>query len=157
MSRNISEAHIRAANAQETDECWCPLIVIDHGSLDEPLRFTNVGGDVEHNGDTYRHFPFNIVIFQDDEDAQPQARLVIDNVSREIVAAVRALRPAPTVKIMVVLASDPDVIELEYPPLPLSNLTYDVFTVEGIISAEDFTGEPIPGGKFTPAAFPGLF
>lgn len=157
MSRNLSEAHIRAANAAQTDECWCTLIVIEHASLAEPLRFTNVGAAIESNGHTYHHFPFDITLFSDDEESHPYARLVIDNTSREIVAEVRKLRPEPTVQISVVLASNPDVVELEYPALPLSNLTYDLHTVEGIISAEDFTGEPVPGGRITPAAFPGLF
>lgn len=157
MSRNLSETHVRAGNARAKDEVWVPLIVIDHPSLDEPLRFTNVGKSIESNGETYSHFPFDIILPDDSEDGHPRARLIIDNTTRAIMATVRSMRPEPTVKISVVLASAPDVVEIELPPLPLRNLSYDVHMIEGEIAAEDYTGEPYPAGRFTPSGFPGMF
>lgn len=157
MSRNLSDAHIRAANAPDTGECWCTLLVINHASLEEPLRFNNAGADIVSNGETYFHYPFNVVLFQDDEEAQPTARLQIDNIQRDVIETIRTLRPEPEIKISVVLASNPDAVELAYPFIPLKNISYDEFLIQGVISAEDFTGEPFPGDRMVPSAFPGLF
>lgn len=157
MSRNLSDAHIRAANAPDTGECWCTLLSINHASLEEPLNFTNVGEDVVSNGVTFSDYPFTVKIFNDDEEAQPTAQLMIDNVQRDIIDKIRTLRPEPSVKISVVLASDLDTAELEYPYIPLKNITYDDFLIKGTISAEDFTGEPYPADKMVPSSFPGLF
>lgn len=157
MSRNLSDRHRRSANARETDDCWVSLLVIEHASLEEPLRFNNSGAEIVSNGEVYSPFPFMLLLPEDSEESVGQARLTIDNTSREIMATIRGLRPEPLITVSVVIAETPDVVEIQLPPLPLKNISYDDFMVEGQIAAEDYAGEPFPAGKFTPADFPGMF
>lgn len=157
MSRAVSDASKAELFAQETDACFAYLLVIEHPSLEEPLRFNDSGEDIVSNGETYSAFPFELSLPDDDENAAPRAKLRIDNTTREIVATIRTLRPAPTAHFMVIRTDDPDVIEAEFPDFKLSNVTYDVNVVEADLTVEYFTAEPYPGDTFNPADFPGIF
>ena len=55
------------------------------------------------------------------------------------------------------LASQPDVVEIEFPSLQITAARYDAGTVGGTASIEPILDEPFSQMKFTPAAFPGLF
>lgn len=157
MSRDISDGSKAALFAQETDAEFVRLLVIEHESLEEALRFNDSGVDIISNEQTYSAFPFELTLPDDDENAAPVARLRIDNTSREIVATLRTLRPAPIVHFMVIRSDDPDVIEAEFPEFRLSNVKYDVNVVEADLTVEYFTAEPYPGDTFNPADFPGIF
>jgi len=146
-----------SAFAQETDEVWLVLVTIDHADLSQPIRVVNNTEDVTSGGDTYVAFPFDITLPDAREDAPPRARLVIDNVSREIAEAIRTISSAPSVTLEVIRAADPDTIEISWPFFKLRNVKWDVGKVSGDLTLEDFTSEPYPAGIFSPASFPGLF
>jgi len=102
--------------------------------------------------------PFQIQLPSDEAGSPPSARLEIDNISREIVAAIRtATGSAPAVKIEVVRLLDQDAIELTFPLLNLRNVRADVAKVSGDLFSEDLMTDPYPNDKFTPGFFPGLF
>lgn len=145
-----------SAFAQETDEVWLVLITIDHDDLSQAIRVVNNTEDVTSRGDTYTAFPFDITLPDAREDAPPRARLVIDNVSREIAEAVRSISSAASVTLEVIRAADPDVVERSWPFFKLRNVKWDVGKVSGDLTLEDFTSEPYPAGIFSPASFPGL-
>ena len=153
----MTTALTTSAFAQDTDEVWLVLITIDHDDLAQPIRVVNNTEDITSNGETFVGFPFDITLPDAREDAPPRARLVIDNVSREIAQAVRTITSAPTVTIEVVRAGDPDTVEQSWPFFKLRNVKWDVAQVSGDLTLEDFTREPYPAGIFSPASFPGLF
>lgn len=157
MSRNLSAAMIAAVNAAETDECAIPLITITHPDLAEPINLNNVGAEVVSNGVTYSPFPFDIVIPQDDEESVPRMTLTIDNTDQTIMAQLRPLNDSAMVTFRLVLSSDPDHVEIQYPPIPLKDITANVFDITAVISAEDYTAEPFPGDNFSPNSFPAIF
>ncbi len=102
--------------------------------------------------------PFGIILPTDEAGSPPSARLSIDNVSREIIAAVRtATGAAPTVQIEVVRILDNDAVELTFPPLNLRNVRGVADKVTGDLFSEDLQTEPYPADRFTPGSFPGLF
>lgn len=146
-----------SAFAQDTDEVWLVLVTIDHDDLIEPIRVVNNTEDVLSGGDTYIAFPFDVTLPDAREDAPPRARLIIDNVSREIGEAIRTITSAPGVTLEVVRAADPDTIEISWPFFKLRNVKWDAGKVSGDLSLEDFTSEPYPAGIFSPASFPSAF
>jgi len=155
--RNTSLTFRQAVYGQETDEVFIVLLEISHEDLDSPIRVCNNDSNIESNGDTYIAYPFNITLPEDSADDFPQARITIDNVSQDLTAAIRTIQTPPTVRIMVVLASDPDTIEVDLPGFIMTNISYDAKTITGTISVENFMSEPFPGDLFTPTRFPGLF
>ena len=158
MSRSLSSTFMQAALAQDTDEVPIVLITIDHDEiLDGPLRFSSDGVDTTSRGNTYYSYPFELTLPQDDADQLPRARLRIDNIAREIVQGIREISSAPEVMFEIVLASDPDTVEMSMPDFKLKNAGWDSLVVEGELTVEDFADEPYPADKFTPAEFPGMF
>ena len=157
MSRNVSAELKQAVYAQETTQEFIVLIALSHPDLSTAIRVNSSGADIVSNSETFVAFPFEVVLPDDIDDRPPRAKLRIDNISREIVLAVRTLSSAPFVNIQIVMASSPDTIEAEFLDFRLSNITYDQLTVEGDLTLEEFIGEPYPARVFSPADFPGLF
>ncbi|MFH1158915.1 MAG: DUF1833 family protein [Pseudomonadota bacterium] len=157
MSRNVSAELKQAVYAQETTEAFIVLVTLSHPDLATPIRVNSSGQEVISNGDLFVAFPFEVILPDDVDDRPPRARLSIDNVSREIVLAIRTISSAPFVTIQIVMASSPSTIEAAFPDFRLANITYDQLTVEGDLTLEEFIGEPYPARVFSPADFPGLF
>ena len=157
MSRNVSAELKQAVYAQETEREFVVLITLSHPDLSTPIRVNSSGANLDSNGETFIAFPFEVVLPDDVDDRPPRAKLRIDNISREIVLAIRTISSAPFVNIQIVMASSPNTIEAEFLDFRLSNITYDQLTVEGDLTLEEFIGEPYPARVFSPADFPGLF
>ena len=157
MSRNTSLTFREAVYGSETGEAFLILLELTNPGLSQPIRVTSNSVDTVHNGDTYVAFPFEIELPDDTDEGPPTAQLRIDNVSREIVQAIRTVQTAVDVDIKIVLGSDPDTVEAEFADFQLRDVKYDALVVEGSLNIETFAQEPFPAGKFDPARFPGLF
>lgn len=157
MSRVISSLSRQSLYAGETGDAFLVLLTLSHASLAEPIRVTSDAVDTLSRGDSFIAFPFEISLPDDEDRRPPRARLVIDNIDRRIVQAVRSLSSAPSVLIEIVRAADPDTVEARFVDFKLANVTYDSSVVEGDLTVEDFTAEPFPSASFSPSLFPGLF
>lgn len=157
MSR-VTSAELKAAVfAQETDEQFIVLLTLDHADLDAPIRVNSSGEDIISRGDTFVAYPFSIVLPDDVEDRPPRAKLQIDNIDRVIVQTIRTITSAPTITIEIVRAADLDTVEASFADFRMQKVTYDVNTVQGELTLEEFITEPYPARVFSPADFPGLF
>lgn len=154
--RNLSPVAVASMMAQETGEVWLVLLTIEHGALSEPIRVVNNLEDIASNGNNFIGCPFEIELPGQDTQRASAARLRIDNVDREIVNSVRAITTPAEVTIQIILASQPDTIEVQYDGLVLRNVQWDGAFVTGDLVAEDIFSEPICT-MMTPSAFPGLF
>jgi len=157
MSNTVSDTFKKEVFKQETGECFILLLTIDHVDLEDPIRTSSDGVDTVSRGETFVSFPFEISLPSDSDESPPESKIVIDNVDREIVQALRSISSAPSVLMEIILASDPETVEIDWPDFELINVDYDALTVEGILTQERFTAEPYPYLKFTPGNFPGLF
>lgn len=164
--RTLSNAAKAALYAQSTDEAFIILVTINHSTFTDPVRVASdplellpVAGvrGVISRGEEFVFLPFNIELPAQDDSGVAKARLSVDNISREIVAAVRTATSALSINIEIVLASDPDTVEVSIEDFRLDRVTYDALTVSGDISVEYFDLEPFPARRFTPSDFPGLF
>lgn len=157
MSRPISLSARQALFSSGTGEAFLVLLTLDHSSMTAPIRVTSDAVETISRGDSFIAFPFDLLIPDDTENASPRARLIIDNVDRAIVAAIRNITSAPSILIEIVQASNPDTVEASFPDFKLTNVNYDALTVSGDLTVEDFTAEPWPCAIFSPANFPGMF
>jgi hypothetical protein len=156
MARTLSSLAVASQNAQDTNEVWLVLLTVDHAELGGPLRFVNNNENITSNGEVFYAFPFTIVLPAQDSQSPANCALRIDNVDRTIVASLRNLTSAPTVRIDVILASAPNVLEISLPDMKLTAARYDVNVIEGEITPEPLLIEPITL-NMTPSRFPGMF
>jgi hypothetical protein len=161
MSRDTSLIFRQAINAVETDQVFVTMLEIADTALVNPapaIRVCNDSVDTSGPGGyTYLSYNFDVKLPDDTDDSAPTCKIVIDNIARELTEGIRNLTTPPLIKIMVVLASTPTVIEAQYTDFKLTNITYDALTIEGNISIEDYASEPFPGDSFIPSTCPGLF
>lgn len=132
------------------------LLTIDHDDLAEPIRVVNNKENVTSSGDVFVAFPFQITLPDANEDSPPKSKLIIDNVSREIGQAIRAISTPPSLTIQVVRQETPNVVEVEFVGMYLTNVTYDALQVAADLAFEDLTREPYPAYTFSPANFRGI-
>ena len=157
MSRPITLVSKQAIHAQETDKVFLVLLTINHTDLASSIRVVNNTQDIVSNGDTYIGFPFSIELPRDSDNFQIEAKLAIDNVDRQIVAAVRTITSAADVTLEIIRSDTPDVIEASFANFKLKNVSYNALTVSGTLVFERFDREPYPVDRITPNNFPGVF
>ncbi len=157
MSRMVSSLTRQALYASETAEVFLILLTLNHESLSVPIRVTSDSIETTSRENTFVAFPFELVLPDDQDNASPRAKLVIDNIDRQIVQAIRTMSSAPKVLIEIVRAESPDTVEAQFVDFKLTDVFYDAHHVEGVLTIEDFTAEPFPAATFSPSLFPGLF
>lgn len=166
MSRPVTNNFRRAAFAQTTKEAVICLLTISDDSFPDDIRLTDdpfellptaqVRGVVSR-GDEYVFVPFGFELPAQNDTGVSRAKLNVDNVSREIVQAVRRASSSLRVKIELVLSSSVDVVEFVNDDFKLERVTYDALIVQGELSMEYFDLEPFPAKRFTATDFPGMF
>lgn len=167
MSRTLSLTLRTAVNAEHTGEVVVFLLTVEHTSLVDPLRFSSdpterldddplVYGTTSR-GEEYTFLPMSVVMPEDSAEAPPAMRIVLDNVSRELIPLLRSISTPPQVTVELVLASAPDSVEVTWPEFDLVNITYDAQQISADLAITSFATEPYPAGTFSPAHFPGLF
>ncbi len=157
MSRNITATTRQAIYGSETGEVFIILLTLTHPSLSAPIRISSDSVDTNSRGEVFVAYPFDLTLPDDEESRATRARLVIDNVDRQIIAALRGVTTAPVVLMEIVRAAEPDVVEAVFSDFRLTNVTYDSQQIEADLGIEDFTAEPYPAASFSPSLFPGIF
>lgn len=166
MSRAVSNTLKAAVFEQETSEAFIILIKIEHDDLAEDILIssdptetltTGVKGTTS-NSLEYVQLPFQLTLQEQTENLLARAKLTIDNIDRSIITAIRtATNNPPIVTISIVLASDPDTVEISIPNLRLNNIKATASTVEGELQPQIIQGEQFPIDTFNQADFPGVF
>lgn len=146
-----------SAFSQDTGDVWLPLLTISHPDISPSIRVVFNTQAITSRGNEFLPFPFDVRLPTEQDDAPSRARLVIDNVSREIAQAVRTIRTPPSVLIEIIRADAPDTVEMSWPNFWLRNVKWNAQQVSGELVLEDLVDEPYPSGTFTPASFPALF
>lgn len=154
--RVLSPAAVASLTTENTEEVWLVLLTIDHPTLASPIFLANNNEDVVSVGDRYIGLPFSIELPGEDAEEPGVALIQVPNVDREIVAAGRTISGPATCDIRVVLASQPDIIEVEFVGLILRDMEWDASMVRGRLRFESIVVEPL-AETITPARFPGLF
>ena len=158
MSRSLSSAALRAIAADETAEELVILVRLTHSSLEDPVLVARHTEDLVRADGTWTAIAMDITLPGEVDGETQSAQITIDNVSRELIDALRAAsREAPVITMLVVLASSPD--SEEYPPVEmrLAAVGYDAVTITGELGFPPILEEPYPGRRYTPDLFPGLF
>jgi len=167
MARTISATLRSALYAEETGEVPIVLLTITHPlsaspayvSSDPTQRITTdplVYGTVSR-GNQFLFVPFSIALPDDKNEAPPRAQIILDNVGRGFIPLLRSAVTPAKITIEVVLASSPNVVEVQVPQLDLVGADYDANSVTMTLAQYALQNEPFPADLITPSNFPGLF
>jgi hypothetical protein len=165
--RTLSLNFRRALFAQESGEVPIFLLTITHPLLASPIllstdattRITTVPlvyGTISRS-QTFLYAGVSVQLPDEQDRQAPAAKLIIENVTRDLIPTARSIASPASVKIEAVLASAPDTVELTFPALDMSNLQYDQATLQFDLTMDALVTEPFPAGTFGPANFPALF
>ncbi len=167
MPRIISLTARSAFNAEETGEQLVVLCEFNAGTDDvvrlsshpttrlddDPLRYGTI-----HQGEEYGFVLMNAIL-PDDQDgaATSSTALQFENVADDMAAVVRAVSEPVDVRLILVLASAPDIVEEEYTDLKTLRATYSADSITVEISRDQVASEPWPAHRQTKRRFPGLY
>lgn len=158
--RNLSPTAISAITAEDSDEVWLILLVIRHPSLAEPIRVVRNNEDIQSTADgslkTYQAVLFRIELPGEDAEEPGSAVISLPNVDLSLMEAIRTIQGPAEVDIYVVLASQPNVVEMDFYGMVLRELDWDASRISGRLRFETIVTEPL-SVTITPARFPGLF
>jgi len=158
MSRQVSATMLQAMLAQSTTEIPLTVIKITHASLASPMLFVNDKISLDRSDGTYLPAAFEFRLPDDQQDNIPRGQIVLDNVDRQIIQAVRPLQSAPEIEVNIVLASQPNTVEVGPMRFKLKQFEYDATTMKGTVAYdEDFLNQNIPKDMFSPRTTPGIF
>ncbi|GIX17694.1 MAG: hypothetical protein KatS3mg119_1880 [Rhodothalassiaceae bacterium] len=158
MPRVLSPTAAQAILASDSEEVFVVLVTIDHPSLVQPIRIANDTEPVVRSGGTWDPYPFEAVLPEDSDAAEPQVRLRVDNIDRQVLAAIRALDGPPTVTIEVVLASQPDLVEAGPWVMSVRSVEADALALDITLGHEEaLLDQAVPAQTYTPGNSAGMF
>jgi len=155
--------------AAETGTAMILLMTLTHPDWDAPVRVstdptarldettTEILYGTLSQGDNFYFLPLRITLPSQTEEGPLRMRMSMDNVSRELVSALRSLPSPPSVDVELVAGLQTDVVLASWPQFLLVNVQYDANEIVGELVLEMLVHEPFPAGTFTPSEFPGLF
>jgi uncharacterized protein DUF1833 len=157
----------KALFSQESGEVPIFLLTITHPSLATPILLSTdptsristdplVYGTVSRSS-TFLYAGVDISLPDEQERSPPVSKLVIENVTRELIPLARSIATPASVKIEIALASALDTVEMTFPSFQMTNLQYDVVMLTFDLTMDALVTEPFPAGNFSPAYFPALF
>lgn len=165
-----SNTYFEEALAQDTKEVYLVLLTITHPDLaqlgiDYPeigisngeLRLVRNTVDITSRTKVFMAFGFEFTRPNEGSPARSVASIQMDNVDQRISLLLTELTTKPTVKVEIVLASNPDVVEQVLPNFKLSGVSWDADVIEGELSVENDSAEPVTAYEFNPKWSPAIF
>lgn len=155
---SYSVAAKRNLLATTPDDPFLILLEITHPDLPVPIRVVNNTVDIVSNGNDFLAIPFDITLPDSKDQQVPKARLSVDNIGRELTQWLEFSRGGKGAKcrIMQVLASDPDTIELDI-TMDLTGLSVNNSTVDGELGFQDTLNQSAVAVRYEPKTAPGLW
>jgi hypothetical protein len=157
MSRNISARATRSINANATDEVWIPLVTLSNDEWEESVYIARNEVEIVHLGRAFLPFPFDIDLPDQGEDNQGVLEWVADVADQSILAVLLSTESPVQANVKWVLASQPDIVEIEFPALELRGFNYDESQMTGSLSIEPILDQPFGYFAMTPETAPGIF
>jgi len=152
----MTNEFIKASNEVETGEIFLALLEITHPSLATNIYLVNNNTSITSNSVVFEPYPFALSLPNDDE-ALPQVQLRIDNVDRSLMEVIRAFSNPPEIVLKIVLASNPNEIEIEVSHLKLRNVTYNAQTITGALVVDNPIGRNFTADEMDTIQYSGLF
>lgn len=134
------------------------LMVIDHASFASPVRIVNDTRDWVIGGETYVALPFGIKLPTQAQQENPRAQIRIDNVGRELTAAIEGLPVGASLlaTLQLVSRATPAVVDYEF-IAQLSGINITPTMVTANMGPDDSMRQTAVRIRFDPQNSPALF
>jgi hypothetical protein len=156
VSNQLSPALLAQLYAQESDVPFLMLVTLTHPSF-TTIRLVNNSEDIVSNGETFTAFPMRIRLPVDDGETSREVAIEFDNVSRELIDEVRTVTSPIDVKLEMILASNPDDVQVTLDELKMRNVTYNKSVVSARLYLDSFLNVELTSERYSPKLYPGLF
>ena len=156
--RNLSSNLLAQLYTENSDDPFLSLFTLNHPDWVEPLYLVNNTVEIVSNGKTFVPFPLKLTLPTDDGESIRKVEIEFDNVSRDLIEEIRSVTDTKiNVSIQLVLASNPDFIEIELIELSIKTITYNATSIRATLYLDDFLNTEITSERYAPTNFPGIF
>lgn len=159
--RVLSQEFQEVINAVSTDKVVLDLLHVviyeNDGSVTNWYYVNDKYEGVVSNGITYEPAAFRIELGGDSKEGQMVSTLMFDPLNREIIRKLREVDRRPEVNLSIVLADDPDVIQVAPINFIVDSSQIQNTGVQVSLTVEPILLEPIPKDSYTPRIAPALW
>lgn len=157
MRSTLSQNMLEAMNGQSTGEVILPLVKLTQSGWDSSICIVPNNESINHDGDEYLPLSFQINLPDEEVEGVPVLDWQADNVDRRLVEAMRTVNGAVQARIVWVLASSPEHIEVGPLEVEMRAAQYDAYTIKGKLGVEPILesqfGKLVMNPKNSPALF----
>lgn len=155
MPRPLSAPAIDALLAQSTGQAFVLLVTFTHAV--ETFRCCMNTEMITSRGQQFTPTFFQFRLPETSDKAPQGCEISVDNVDQRMVDILRRITTPIKVLIELVLASQPDVVELAIGDLVLREVSWNIHQISGKLMVEDMLNSAFPGHIYEPRTFQGIF
>lgn len=141
--------------SQESGDPFLALVTLTHTTF--TARLVNNSKDVLSRGFVYSAFPMKIRLPVDDGETARDFSIEFDNVSLDLITQLRSVTGDIGVKIELILASLPDVVQMAHEDLLVRSVSYNSQRISARIVLDSFLAVEMTSERYTPSIYPGMF
>lgn len=157
MSNDLSTELISEMYGQVSGNPFLSLFTLSHPDFAEDIRLVNNAEDIVSRGMTFSSFPVNMTLPPDNNETSREVQILFDNVSLELIDEFRSVTTPIEMKLEMVLAGDPDVVQYSLEELKLKAIQYNKQNITATLVMDDFLSVGVTSERYTPSTFPGIF
>lgn len=155
MSNSLSNDVLRQMLAQESEDPFLVLVTLTHPTF--TVRLVNNSSDIVSNGFTFTAFPMKIRLPMDDGETARDFSLDFDNVSLSLIPQLRSVQDDIGVKIQLILASMPNIVQMEHTDLLIRSVSYNAQRISARVVLDSFLAVEMTSERYGPTLYPGMF
>jgi len=158
MSNVLSSEMLAQIFSQESNDPYLVLVTLSHPSFAEDFTLVNNAVNIISRGIEFKAFPMKITMPVDDGESGRNVVMEFDNVSLELIGALRTVvNEQINVKLEMILASIPDIVQMSLTELKIVDIRYDRSKIFATLAIDTFMMSALTSERYTPNNFPGLF
>ncbi len=157
MSNTLSNEVLAQLFAQESNDPFLTLLTLSHPDFISDIFLVNNTVDITSRGQVYSALPMKIRVPTDDGETARSFQIDMDNAALTMMTAIRSVTTAISVKLEMILASMPDVVQISQEDLTIATITYTATSLTARIVLDGFLNVAMTSEQYVPKNFPGIF
>lgn len=157
MRSTLSARMLEAMHAQSTGEVILTLVALSQDGWDDTLRLVANNEPITHLGHEYSPMAFEMSLPDEEDGTVPVLNWRADNTDRRLVEALRSVRGAVDARVVWILASDPDHIQIGPFDVEMTAANYDANEITGTLGIAPVLDLQFGHMTLNPATAPALF